>query len=77
MRSYDGGGASPSCQFPLTDRAPCPLVHLYFDRRSPKADLGGEAVAVRYLSEGTPSPRDVAKVTASLAERELEAGGQS
>ena len=25
----------------------------------------------RYLTEGTPSLRDVAKVTASLAEREL------
>jgi hypothetical protein len=30
---------------------------------------------VRYLSEGTPSLRDVAKVTISLAERELEASG--
>jgi hypothetical protein len=30
---------------------------------------------VRYLTEGTLSLRDVAKVTASLAERELEADG--
>ena len=30
---------------------------------------------MRYLSEGTPSLRDVAKVTACLAERELEVGG--
>jgi hypothetical protein len=29
---------------------------------------------VRYLSEGTPSLRDVAKATARLAEREHEAG---
>jgi hypothetical protein len=29
---------------------------------------------VRYLSEGTPSLRDVARVTASLAKLEREAG---
>ena len=33
-----------------------------------KGIAGGEAVLVRYLTEGTPSVRDVAKVTASLVE---------
>ena len=42
------------------------LVHLYIERASPKAEPGSEAVVVRYLSEGSPSLRDVAKVTASL-----------
>ena len=51
------------------------LVHLYFERGSPKAEPAARRWLVRYLSEGTPSVRDVAKVTASLAERELEAGG--
>ena len=31
---------------------------------------------MRYLSEGTSNLRDVAMVTASLAERELEAGDE-
>ena len=30
---------------------------------------------MRYLTEGTPSLRDVAKVTVSLADARLEAGG--
>ena len=51
------------------------LVHLYFERGSPKAEPAARRWLVRYLSEGTPSLRDVAKVTASLGERELEAGG--
>jgi hypothetical protein len=45
------------------------LVHLYFERGSPKAEPAARRWLVRYLSEGTPSLRDVAKVTASLAER--------
>ena len=48
------------------------LVHLYFERGSPKAEPAARRWLVRYLSEGTPSLRDVARVTASLAERELE-----
>ena len=50
------------------------LVHLYAERGSPKFEPAARRWLVRYLSEGTPSLRDVAKVTASLAERELEAG---
>ena len=42
------------------------LVHLYFERGSPKAEPAARRWLVRYLSEGTPSMRDVAKVTASL-----------
>ena len=41
------------------------LVHL--ERGSPKAEPAARRWLVRYLSEGTPSLRDVAKVTASLA----------
>ena len=43
------------------------VVHLYFEREvseGPAAETGG---SLRYLSEGTPRLRDVAKVTASLA----------
>src|SRR5687767_13754810 len=43
------------------------LVHLYFERGSPKAELAARRWLVRYLTEGTPSLQDVAKVTASLA----------
>jgi hypothetical protein len=46
------------------------LVHLYFERGSPKAEPAARRWLVRYLSEGTPSLRDVAVVTASLAQRE-------
>ena len=42
------------------------LVHLYFERGSPKAEPVARRWLVRYLSEGSPSLRDVAKVTASL-----------
>jgi hypothetical protein len=50
------------------------LVHLYAERGSPKFELAARRWLVRYLSEGTPSVRDVAKVTASR-ERELVPGG--
>ena len=43
------------------------LVHLYAERRSPKFESAARRWLVRYLTEGTPSMRDVAKVTASLA----------
>jgi hypothetical protein len=46
------------------------LVHLYAERGSPKFEPAARRWLVRYLSEGTPSLRDVAKVTASLAKRE-------
>src|SRR5688500_12095074 len=46
------------------------LVHLYFERGSPKAEPAARRWLMRYLSEGTPNLRDVAKVTASLAARE-------
>jgi hypothetical protein len=50
------------------------LVHLYFERGSPKAEPAARRWLVRYLTEGTPSLRDVAKVTASLANRDVDAG---
>ena len=43
------------------------LVHLYAERGSPKFEPAARRWLVRYLSEGTPSLEDVAKVTASLA----------
>jgi hypothetical protein len=43
------------------------LVHLYFERGSLKAGPAARRWLVRYISEGSPSMRDVAKVTASLA----------
>jgi hypothetical protein len=46
------------------------LVHLYAERGSPKFQPAARRWLVRYLSEGTPSMRDVAKVTASLAKLE-------
>jgi hypothetical protein len=45
------------------------LVHLYAERGSPKAEPAARWWLVRYLTEGTPSLRDVGKVTASLAKR--------
>ncbi len=45
------------------------LVHLYFEQSSLKAEPAARRWLVRYLNEGTPSLRDVAKVTASLAKR--------
>jgi hypothetical protein len=45
------------------------LVHLYFERSSPKAEPAARRWLVRYVSEGSRSLRDVAQLTASLAER--------
>ena len=45
------------------------LVHLYAEHESPKFEPAARRWLVRYLTEGTPSMWDVAKVTASLAER--------
>jgi hypothetical protein len=46
------------------------LVHLYGERGSPKFEPAARRWLVRYLTEGTPSIGDVAKVTASIAMRE-------
>ena len=46
------------------------LVHLYFERGSPKAEPAARRWLVRYLKEGTPSLRDVAQVTVDLAKLE-------
>jgi hypothetical protein len=46
------------------------LVHLYAERGSPKYERAALRWLVRYLSEGSPSLRDVAKVTAMLAKLE-------
>ena len=43
------------------------LVHLYAERGSPKFEPAARRWLVRYLTEGTPSLQDVAKLTASLA----------
>jgi hypothetical protein len=45
------------------------LLRLYAERGSPKYEPAARRWLVRYLSEGTPSLKDVAKVTASLAKR--------
>jgi hypothetical protein len=45
------------------------LVHLYFERGSPKAEPAARRWLVRYLTEGSPGLRDVATVTASLEAR--------
>ena len=51
------------------------LVHRYIERGSPKAEPAARRWLVRYLSEGSPSLRDVAKVTASLAEARSKGAG--
>ena len=51
------------------------LIRLHSERGSPKYEKAALRWLERYLSEGSPSLRDVAKVTASLAEPELEVGG--
>jgi hypothetical protein len=43
------------------------LVHLYAEHESPKFEPAARRWLVRYLTEGTPSLKDVAKVTVSLA----------
>ena len=46
------------------------LVHLYAERGSPKFEPAARRWLVRYLTEGSPGLRDVAKIAASLARRE-------
>ena len=48
------------------------LVHLYAERGSPKFEPAARRWLARYLTEGTPSLNDVAKVTASLAKQRPE-----
>jgi hypothetical protein len=45
------------------------LVHLYGKRGSPKYERAALRWLERYLAEGAPRLRDVAKVMASLAKR--------
>ena len=51
------------------------LVHLYAERESPKFEPAARRWLVRYLTEGTPGLRDVARVAESLAAGGAEAGG--
>ena len=51
------------------------LVHLYAERGSPKYDRAAMRWLERYLTEGSPRLQHFAEITASLAKRELEAGG--
>jgi hypothetical protein len=46
-------------------RTPFQLVHLYAERGSPKYEKAARRWLVRYLTEGTPTLKDVSKVTAS------------
>ena len=48
------------------------LVHLYAERGSPKYEKAALRWLVRYVTEGTPSLRDAARITVSLAEPEPE-----
>ena len=48
------------------------LVHLYFERGSPKAGPAARRWLVRYLTEGSPGLRDIAKLTARLTDWERE-----
>jgi len=51
---------------------PLQLVHLYAERGSPKYERAARRWLTRYLTEGTPSVKDIAKVTASLARHEAD-----
>jgi hypothetical protein len=53
------------------------LVHLCAERGSPKFEPAARRWLVRHLTEGSPELRDAARVAASLAEREIDAGGLS
>lgn len=48
------------------------LVHLYAERGSPKYERAARRWLVRYLTEGTPSMRDAARVTVSLAKHAVD-----
>lgn len=48
------------------------LVHLYGERGSAKFEPAARRWLIRYLTMGTPSLKDVAKVTASVATLERD-----
>lgn len=48
------------------------LVHLYAERGSPKFEPAARRWLVRYLTEGTLSLHDAARLTASLAARSFD-----
>jgi hypothetical protein len=48
------------------------LVYLYAEKESPKFEPAARRWLVRYLSEGTPSLVDVAKVTTSLTAKRFD-----
>jgi hypothetical protein len=48
------------------------LVHLYFERGSPKAEPAARRWLVRYLTEGSPKLEHFAEIAVNLAKRELE-----
>jgi hypothetical protein len=51
------------------------LVHLYAERGSPKHEKAAMLWLERYLTESSPRLQHLAEISASLAKRELEAGG--
>jgi hypothetical protein len=53
------------------------LVRLYGERGSPKYEKAALRWLERYLAEGSPRLQHFAEITASLAKRELEAGGSN
>jgi len=53
------------------------LVHLYAERGSPKYEKAAMRWLQRYLAEGSPRLQHFAETVASLATRELEAGGRN
>jgi hypothetical protein len=46
------------------------LVHLYAERGSPKYEAAAMCWLQRYLTEGSPTLKQFAEITASLAKRE-------
>lgn len=64
------GAARELPNLPLEDALQ--LVHLYAERGSPKFEPAARRWLVRYLTEGTPSMREIAKVTANLAKQRGE-----
>ncbi len=53
------------------------LVRLYAERGSPKYERAAMRWLERYLAEGSPRLRHFAEIVASLAKRQLEAGGRN
>ena len=57
---------------PRLDEDALQLVHLYFERGSPKYEKAALRWLERYLTEGSPRLQHFADVTASLASRESQ-----